>query len=119
TVVLIGYALFNAPDTRLLWIGTFYLAALPSTVSSSVVMVSIAGGNVAAAIFNASVSSLIGIILTPLWMSIFIDNGSLSVSDLGGVIVALCLQILLSVILGLLLHSKLSFSDERYRTYLH
>lgn len=118
TVVLIGYALFNAPDTRLLWIGTFYLAALPSTVSSSVVMVSIAGGNVAAAIFNASVSSLIGIILTPLWMSIFIDNGSLSVSDLGGVIADLCLQILLPVILGLLLHSKLSFIVERYRNYL-
>ncbi len=117
-VVLIAYALFNAPDTRLLWIGTFYLAALPSTVSSSVVMVSIAGGNVAAAIFNASVSSLIGIIITPLWMSIFIDSNTLSVGDLGGVIIDLCLQILLPVILGLLLHRTLGFIVERHRKYL-
>ena len=50
-------------------LGIFYLAALPSTVSSSVVLVSIAGGNLPSAIFNASVSSIIGIIITPLWMS--------------------------------------------------
>ncbi len=117
-VVLIGYAFFNKPDTRMLWIGAFYLAALPSTVSSSVVLVSIAGGNVAAAIFNASVSSLIGIFLTPLWMSIFIDSGTLSVGDLGSVIIDLCVQILLPVIAGLVLHNKLGFLVDRYRKYM-
>ncbi len=49
-------------------LGISYLGALPSTVSASVVMVSIAGGNVAAAIFNASISSLFGVVFTPLWM---------------------------------------------------
>src|SRR5690625_6925719 len=50
------------------------MAALPSTVSSSVVMVSIAKGNLPAAIFNASISGIIGIILTPLWMMPFIQQ---------------------------------------------
>lgn len=54
--------------------GRLFLATLPSTVSSSVVMVSIAGGNMAAAIFNASVSSLIGVFVTPLWMGIFLET---------------------------------------------
>ena len=45
--------LLNDPEYKLTWLGTFYLAALPSTVSSSVVMVSIARGNLSAAIFNA------------------------------------------------------------------
>jgi sodium/bile acid cotransporter 7 len=39
-------------------LGTSYLGALPSTVSAAVVLVSISGGNVPAAIFNASISSL-------------------------------------------------------------
>src|SRR5690606_31182036 len=64
-VILILNALFGK-DGSYLWIGIFYLAALPSTVSSSVVMVSIAGGNMPAAIFNASISSVIGIFITPL-----------------------------------------------------
>src|SRR5205085_8016124 len=50
-----------------LWLGAFFLASLPSTVSSSVVMVSIAEGNIPAAIFNASISSIIGVFITPLW----------------------------------------------------
>ena len=46
-VVLLLY-FFWGDEANLFWIGTFYLAALPSTVSSSVVMVSIAGGNLPA-----------------------------------------------------------------------
>jgi len=51
--------------------GFFYIAALPSTVSSSVAMTSLARGNVPAAIFNATLSSLIGVFATPLLMAWF------------------------------------------------
>jgi solute carrier family 10 (sodium/bile acid cotransporter), member 7 len=54
-----------SPDLKL---GFFYLCALPSTVSSSVAMTSAARGNVPAAVFNATLSSLLGVFLTPLWM---------------------------------------------------
>lgn len=46
--------------------GFFFLAALPSTISSSVAMTAIARGNVPGAIFNAVLSNLLGIVLTPL-----------------------------------------------------
>jgi sodium/bile acid cotransporter 7 len=46
-------------------LGFAYLCALPSTISSSIAMTAMARGNVPAAIFNATVSSLIGIVLTP------------------------------------------------------
>ena len=49
-------------------LGVFYLCALPSTVSSSVAMTAAARGNVAGAVFNATLSSLIGVVLTPLWI---------------------------------------------------
>src|SRR5204863_5154774 len=50
-----------------LQLGLFYLCALPSTVSSSVALTAAARGNVPAAVFNATLSSLIGIFITPLW----------------------------------------------------
>lgn len=50
-------------------LGIFFLCALPSTVSSSIAMTAVARGNVAGAVFNATISSLIGIVLTPLWIA--------------------------------------------------
>ena len=50
-------------------LGLFFLCALPSTVSSSVAMTAVARGNVAGAVFNATLSSLLGIVLTPLWVA--------------------------------------------------
>jgi sodium/bile acid cotransporter 7 len=44
-------------------------ADLPSTVSSSVALTAAARGNVPVALFNAILSSLIGVVLTPLWMA--------------------------------------------------
>lgn len=55
-----------SPDLQL---GFVYLCALPSTVSSSVALTVAARGNVPVALFNATLSSLIGVLLTPLWMA--------------------------------------------------
>jgi len=108
---------FYTSEFDLLWLGAFYMAALPSTVSSSVVMVSIAGGNISAAIFNASISSLLGIFVTPLWVNLFI-SADVSTADLSDVILKLCLQVLVPVVLGLSLHSRLGFLAERFKSQL-
>lgn len=54
-----------ADDLRL---GFFFLCAMASTITSSVAMTAMAGGDVASAVFNASISGLIGMIATPLIM---------------------------------------------------
>ena len=46
--------------------GVIYLACLPSTIQSQIGMTAIARGNVAAAVCGASVSNLLGMVLTPL-----------------------------------------------------
>jgi sodium/bile acid cotransporter 7 len=46
--------------------GILYLCVLPSTVSTSVVLTSVAGGNVAGALFNAAFSNILGVVLTPI-----------------------------------------------------
>src|SRR5690349_15130219 len=55
-------SMFLAPP---LVLGLLYLCCLPSTVQASVVFVSIAGGNVPAALCSASLSSILGMVLTP------------------------------------------------------
>jgi len=116
TVLAMKWA-FPVYFSTLLGLGIFYLAALPSTVSSSVVMVSIAGGNMPSAIFNASISSIIGIFITPLWMSGALQR-TLGVFDIGHTIFKLCLEVLLPVVLGLLLYKRLGIWAARYKATL-
>jgi sodium/bile acid cotransporter 7 len=91
------------PDFRL---GISYLSALPSTVSASVVMVSIARGNLPAAIFNASISSLLGVILTPAWMGL-LDGGAAGDIDFWSTLGELTLKVILPVTVGILSHGWL------------
>ncbi|WP_029036498.1 bile acid:sodium symporter family protein [Salinimicrobium xinjiangense] len=112
---------FDTGTASDLWLALFFLGALPSTVSSSIVMVSLARGNLPTAIFNASLSGLIGIVATPLWMSLFMAASS--DFEFGAVVQKLVIQIILPLIIGLFLqkflgdlarkHSKkISFFDK-------
>lgn len=100
-----------------LWFAVFFLAALPSTVSSSVVMVSIAKGNVPGAIFNASISGLIGIVVTPLWIGLFLETRETSF-DLSNIFFELILKILLPVVVGMIMHRFLGDFANRYKKQL-
>lgn len=88
-----------------IWLGIFFLAALPSTVSSSVVMTNIARGNVPAAIFDASISSLLGVFITPLWMRIFVDAET-GGRGFGVVLLSLTAQAILPIVLGVLANRR-------------
>lgn len=75
-------ALFGRFLSPELMLGFFYLCVLPSTISSSVAMTALAGGNVPAAVFNASLSALLGIFLTPLFVGLLLGaSGELSLID--------------------------------------
>lgn len=95
-----------------LWLAVFFLGTLPSTVSSSIVMVSIARGNLPTAIFNASLSGLIGIVATPVWLSFFLHkNTDFSFLD---VLIKLCLQIVFPLFLGLLLQRFFGYYARKH-----
>lgn len=90
---LVGAALFA---------GLLYVACLPSTVQSSIAFTSVAGGNVPAAVCSASVSSLLGVFLTPLLAGILFSTTA--VGDNAGIglhtVLNICGQILLPFALG-------------------
>ncbi len=63
-------------------------------------MVSMAKGNIPAAIFNASISGIIGVALTPLWMGLFVNDAQTDF-DFTAIYIKLIVQIILPVVLGL------------------
>lgn len=82
--------------------GIFFLCALPSTVSSSVALTAAAKGNVPAAVFNATLSSLIGVVLTPLWLGLVL-GASGNALPIGSVVLDLVKWLVLPLVLGQLL----------------
>ncbi|MBP7705514.1 MAG: bile acid:sodium symporter [Caulobacter sp.] len=98
---LLGLGLVQLPHWLLpeqLAAGVLYLCLLPSTVQSSIAFTSQARGNVAAAVVAASTSNLIGVILTPLLVGVFLHttSGGISLEAVKDV----ALQILLPFAVG-------------------
>lgn len=112
-LVLVFYPFFRETVYFQSWLSVYFLACLPSTVSSSVVMVSIARGNVTSAIFNASISGLIGILMTPLLMGFFLQAHH-SEGNETEIIQQLLLKVLLPIILGILLNPVFKNIIQKY-----
>ena len=116
-LILLLRPFIQSEEQETIWLAFFFLAALPSTVSSSVVMVSMAKGNIPAAIFNASISGIIGIAVTPLWMGLFINHEQTDF-DFSEIYIKLILQIIFPVILGLLLQRFLGNFAQKHNKKL-
>ncbi|CAH0496175.1 AtzG-like protein [Novosphingobium sp. CECT 9465] len=84
-------------------VGLLFLALLPSTVQSSIAFTAMAGGNVAAAVCSASLSNLLGIVLTPLLVALFIHSGGAGGIDGLGSVQKIATQLLLPFVAGHLL----------------
>ena len=82
--------------------GFLFLTLVPSTVQSSITFVSIARGNVGAAVVSASVSNLLGVFLTPLLVLVLMTTDG-SVVITGDSVVKIAVQLLLPFVLGQML----------------
>ena len=87
--------------TPALWAGILFLCALPSTVQSSIAFTSMAEGNVAGAVAAAAASNLLGVLLTPLLVSLMLSASGADFSAAG--IVKIVLLLLLPFVAGHLL----------------
>lgn len=74
---------------RYLTDGLVVMAAMPTTVSTNVVFTKRAHGNEAAALVNAVIGNIIGIFITPLWLSLFLNlSGQAPYAQVGGCVSA-------------------------------
>jgi sodium/bile acid cotransporter 7 len=86
---------YLAPELAL---GLVFVCALPSTVQSSIAFTSMARGNVPAALCAASVSNLLGVLLTPALVAAALNTRGTGFS--AGALEDIALQLLLPFILG-------------------
>ena len=87
-------ALFPHLLTPELWTGVILLCVLPSTVQSSIAFTSIARGNVPAALCAATLSNLVGILLTPVLAGLLLSTGQgggISAHAVGDIVLQLLL----------------------------
>jgi sodium/bile acid cotransporter 7 len=88
--------------TPALYAGILFICVLPSTVQSSIAFTSMAGGNVAAAVCAATMSNIVGMVLTPLLVGLMFAGHSSGGFSFDGQI-SIFTQLLAPFILGQLL----------------
>lgn len=110
--------LFIATMPAALAFGFCYLLVLPSTISSSVAMTSVGKGNVPGAIFNASLSSIIGVVITPALIQLFMGFEGVSLNLLDSVL-SIAKLLLVPMILGQLLRPYLLAWTEKHKAVVN
>ena len=100
-----------------LYMGMLYLCALPATVQSAIAFTSLARGNIPAAICSAAASSLFGIFLTPLLVTLLLDVHGDSGSTLDA-IMKISVQLLLPFIAGQIARRWIGTWVERNKSWL-
>lgn len=115
---LLGLALVTALGGAvdpLVAMGVLYLAILPSTVQSSIAFTAIAGGNVPAAICSASLSNILGILLTPLLAAWLIGGHAAGGDFFVQAVTSIATQLLFPFILGHLARPWIGGWIDRHR----
>ncbi|HXQ64570.1 MAG TPA: bile acid:sodium symporter family protein [Steroidobacteraceae bacterium] len=100
--------------TRGLGLGFFFLCTVSSTISSAVAMTAVAGGNVPGALFNATLSGVLGVVVTPLLVGFVADTADLA-APLPAAILSVALKVLSPLALGQLLRARLAGLLGRHR----
>ena len=112
-------AVFGGIVPEGLMLGFLYLCALPSTIQSSVAMTAIGKGNVPAAIFNATLSSLLGILLTPAIVGLAIDMQGSGGMSLGKSVVNIATMLFLHFVLGQVMRPLFGNLAARHKKFIN
>nr|WP_274601388.1 bile acid:sodium symporter family protein [Vibrio sp. S17_S38] len=111
--VIFGHGMQSIMPAALAF-GFCFLFVLPSTISSSVAMTAIGKGNMPGAIFNASLSSILGVFITPFLIQFFmgLQGAQLNMMDS---ILSISKLLLLPMILGQVLRPLLFSWIEKHK----
>ncbi|WP_221444703.1 bile acid:sodium symporter family protein [Caulobacter sp. YL-Caulobacter] len=97
--------------------GLLYLCILPSTVQSSIAFTAIARGNVPAAICGASLSNILGVVLTPILAAVLLGAKGQG-GDMLGAAGSIVVQLLVPFVAGHLLRPWIGGFVDRHKKVL-
>jgi sodium/bile acid cotransporter 7 len=113
--LLIGFLGRGYIDNNMLK-GVLFLCLLPSTVQSSIAFTSIGRGNVPAAVCSTALSNIVGIVITPLLVGLFMGTAAkgsgVNMQSVGSI----ALQLLSPFVLGHLSHPLTAGFLHRYKS---
>ena len=95
-------------------VGFLYIGCLPSTVQSSIAFTSVSQGNVAGALCAASISNLIGVVVSPLLLAVLL-HATQGEGVAAGAIWKITQQILIPFVLGQLCRPLLAGVLNRHK----
>jgi solute carrier family 10 (sodium/bile acid cotransporter), member 7 len=98
-------------------LGIFFLSALSSTISSSVAMTALGRGNVAGAVFDATLSGMLGMVLTPLLVGLVASSVSAHLPLLPAII-DVTKKLLLPFVAGQLARPLIGAVVTRYKPWV-
>jgi sodium/bile acid cotransporter 7 len=105
-----GFFLLTTLPFRSVWdhqlyTGVFAVAVLPTTISSCIVFTQISGGNVMGTMFNAALANIVGVIVSPLLLSLLIRGSGepLPAAEVLKILRNLSLQMLVPIACGQIL----------------
>lgn len=103
--------------TPIIYNGFLYLCSLPGTVQAAIAFTSVGKGNVPAAIFSSTLSSILGVFLSPLLVTLLLHQQSAG-QDLSQAIYSILLQLVVPFMAGHLSRPLLASWIERHKTWI-
>jgi len=98
--------------------GILYLCVLPSTVSTSVVLTSVARGNTAGALFNAALSNILGVMVTPVLVHLLMKTSGEG-APFGPLLLKILLLTLLPFAAGMVLRNYVAAWVEAHKAWVN
>lgn len=98
--------------------GFLYLCVLPSTVSTSVVLTSVARGNTPGALFNAAISNIVGVMLTPILVHLLMQATGHS-APFGPLLLQIMLLTLVPFALGMFLRGYIQKWVDGHKPWIN
>ena len=85
-------------------IGFFFLAVLPTTITSAIIYTYLSDGNTGVALFNTTVANFAAVLITPLWLMVLLQSDVGQMGDLTAVFIKLSKLILMPFLVGQVAH---------------
>ena len=108
--VVLSNLLLGRPFGPIITPGLFALAVLPTTISTCTVFTSLSGGNTVATMFNAALANMLGVVVSPLLLSLLLrgSGAAIPAGQLAGILGSLALRMLLPTVAGQVLRRVLT-----------
>lgn len=111
--VFTGLAVVGKADRA---VGLLFIGAVPTTITSCIMLTRRYGGNAIGSLYNAVLAQLLGVVLTPLILSLVLSTRFEAVSPFGVVLLSLVKKMILPFLVGQLIRP---LGDRLGRAGLH